>query len=96
LELGAWSFPSGDGCLAKTYPPRAAVISGFERPGCLGGVGGPELGASDAETNSCIGSSSPIPSNMLEQEAQIFGFRDSALPLFDIGSQQHMQTVSFK
>jgi hypothetical protein len=32
---------------------------------------------------------------MLEQEAQIFGLRDKALPLSGIGSPQHIQIQEF-
>jgi hypothetical protein len=35
--------------------------------------------------------SSSIPSAMLEQEAQTFGFRERAFPLSAIGSPQQMQ-----
>ena len=34
---------------------------------------------------------SGIPSDMLEQEAQMFGFRERVLPFSAIGSPQHLQ-----
>jgi hypothetical protein len=41
------------------------------------------------------GLESPIPSKRLEQEAQMFGFRERAFPPSDIGSQQQMQIIGF-
>jgi hypothetical protein len=86
---------------ANTYLPRPAISSdddwlGCLRAGWLGAVCGSDSGNSAAGVKSVMGLASPMPSAMLEQEAQIFGFRDSALPPFGIGSQQHMQIVSFK
>jgi hypothetical protein len=38
---------------------------------------------------------SSIPSAMLEQDAQTFGFLDKTFPFAIMGSPQHMQTVGF-
>jgi hypothetical protein len=80
---------------ANTYRSRLAAISCFDLPFCLTVVCGSGRGVSTARDSSCTGSESPIPSDMLEQDAQMFGFRDKAFPPLGIGSQQHMQIVSF-
>jgi hypothetical protein len=54
------------------------------------------MGTAAAGANSAAGFESPIPSIMLEQEAQTFGFRERALPPRGIGSQQQMQIAMFK
>jgi hypothetical protein len=89
------NFSLKNGSAANTYRPRPAVIPCFAWLISLSVVCGSGWGASFAGVNSCIGSESPIPSDMLEQDAQMFGFRDKALPPFGIGSQQHMQIDSF-
>jgi hypothetical protein len=42
------------------------------------------------------GLASPMPSIMLEHEAQTLGLRESAFPPRGIGSQQQMQIAMFK
>lgn len=46
--------------------------------------------------NSATGSESPIPSIILEHEAQTFGFRERAFPPRGMGSEQQMQIAMFK
>ena len=46
-----------------------------------------------SSSEAILGSS--IPSAKLEQEAQMFGFRDKALPFWIIRSPQQMQTIGF-
>src|SRR6266404_2529648 len=54
---------------------------------CRSWISGPSAtGAGDPPSVS-----SPIPSAMLEQEAHMFGLREKAPPLSDIGSPQQMQ-----
>jgi hypothetical protein len=51
------------------------------------------LSSFSAFDKSAAGLESPMPSTILKQDAQTFGFRESDLLLSEIGSQQQMQMV---